>query len=139
MFSLGLRALTARLAEPPSPAAPGAPGPMGLADADRTREILTGAGWSDVTIEPVDGICDYGIDGSDGVEERLTAALSGMVGRAAKAELEPRLGPAGWQAALDEARAELRAQLVDGAVRFVGHTWLVTATNPTRTDTNSRP
>ena len=30
---------------------------------------------------------------------------------------------------LDEARAELRAELVDGAVRLVGHTWLVTAKN----------
>ena len=129
MFSLGLRGLMARLADRPSPPAPGAPGPMGLADADRTREVLTGAGWSDVTIEAVDGLCDYAIDGSDGVEERLAAALSGMVGRAAQAELEPRLGPDGWRAALDDARAELRSQLVDGAVRFVGHTWLVTATN----------
>ena len=42
-----------------------------------------------------------------------------MIGRATRAELEPRLGPDGWQAALEEARAELRAQLVDGAVRFV--------------------
>jgi SAM-dependent methyltransferase len=129
MFSLGLRALVARLAERPAPLVPGAPGPLGLADADRIREVLTAAGWSGVTIEPVDGLCDYAIDGSDGVEERLAAALSGSVGRAAQAELEPRLGPDGWQAALDEARAELRAQLVDRAVRFVGHTWLVTAAN----------
>jgi SAM-dependent methyltransferase len=129
MFSLGLRGLMARLADRPPPPAAGAPGPMGLADADRTREVLTGAGWSDVTIEAVDGLCDYAIEGSDGVEERLAAALSGMVGRAAQAELEPRLGADGWRAALDDARAELRSQLVDGAVRFVGHTWLVTATN----------
>ncbi len=128
MFSLGLRALMARLADPPRPM-PGAPGPMGLADADRIGEVLSASGWSDVTIEPVDGLCDYAIDGSDGVEERLTVALSGTVGRAARAALEPRLGPDGWHAVLDEARAELRAQLVDGAVRFVGHTWLVTAAN----------
>jgi hypothetical protein len=30
---------------------------------------------------------------------------------------------------LDEARAELRAQMIDGTVRLVGHTWLVTAKN----------
>ena len=129
MFSLGLRALTARLADPPVPATPGAPGPMGLADADRILEVLTVAGWSDVTIEASDGLCDYGIDGSDGVEERLAIALSSTAGRAVRAALEPRLDPDEWQAVLDEARAELRAQLVDGAVRFVGHTWLVTATN----------
>jgi len=102
---------------------------MGLANADRIREVLTVAGWSDVTIEPTDGLCDYSIDGSDGVEERLAVALSTTVGRAARAEIEPRLGPDGWQAVLDEARVDLRAQLVDGAVRFIGHTWLVTATN----------
>ena len=129
MFSLGLRALTARLADPPARPMPGAPGPMGLANADRIREVLTVAGWSDVTIEPSDGLCDYSIDGSDGVEERLTIALSSTVGRAVRAALEPRLDPDEWQAVLDEARAELRAELVDGAVRLVGHTWLVTATN----------
>ncbi|MEY2443464.1 MAG: hypothetical protein QOE00_44 [Ilumatobacteraceae bacterium] len=130
MFSLGLRALTARLADPPARPVPGAPGPLGLADADRIREVLTGSGWSDVTIEPSDGLCDYSIDGSDGVEERLAVALSSSVGRAVRAELEPRLDSDGWQAVLDEARAELRAELVDGAIRVVGHTWLVTATNP---------
>lgn len=129
MFSLGLRALTARLADPPARPVPGAPGPMGLANADRIREVLTVAGWSDVTIEATDGLCDYAIDGSDGVEERLEVALSSSVGRAVRAELEPRLAPDGWHAVLDEARAELRAEMVDGAVRFVGHTWLVTATN----------
>jgi SAM-dependent methyltransferase len=129
MFSLGLRALTARLADPPARPMPGAPGPMGLANADRIRDVLAVAGWSDVTIEPSDGLCDYAIDGSDGVEERLTVALSGTVGRAVRAALEPQLDADEWEAVLDEARAELRAQLVDGAVRFVCHTWLVTATN----------
>ena len=37
--------------------------------------------------------------------------------------------PSGWEAAVDEARADLRERLVDGALRFVAHTWLVTATN----------
>jgi hypothetical protein len=129
MFSLGLIALTSRLADPPARPTPGTPGPMGLANAERTRQVLTVAGWSDVMIEPSDGWCDYSIDGSDGVEERLAVALSGTVGRAARAALEPLLEPAEWQAVIDEARAELRAQMVDGTVRFVGHTWLVTATN----------
>jgi SAM-dependent methyltransferase len=129
MFSLGLRALTAHLVDPPAKPVPGAPGPMGLANADRVREVLTVAGWSDVAVEIADGWCDYSIDGSDGVEERLAVALSGTVGRSVRAALEPRLDAAGWQAVVEEARAELRAHLVDGAVRFVGHTWLVTATN----------
>jgi SAM-dependent methyltransferase len=129
MFSLGLRALTARLPDPPAPPQPGTPGPMGLANADHIREVLGAAGWSDVAIETADGVCNYAIGGSDGVEERIAVALSGMVGRAARAAVEPTLGPDGWQTVLEEARAELRAGLVDGAVQFTGHTWLVTATN----------
>ena len=129
MFTYSLRALTTRLADPPTRSMPGVPGPMSLADADRIREVLTGAGWSDVTIEPSDGRCEYAIDGSDGVEECLTIALSTTFGRAVRAALEPRLDPAEWRAVLDQARAELRAELVDGAVRFVGHTWLVAAKN----------
>ena len=53
------------------------------------------------------------------------AGASGAIGR----QLVPLLIADGWQVVLDEARAELRSKLVDGAVRFVGHTWLVTATN----------
>jgi SAM-dependent methyltransferase len=130
MFALGLRALAAHLADPPAPPSVGEPGPLGLADADRTRAILTTAGWSGVTIEPCDRLCDYSIEGSDGVEERLATAMSGTLGRKVRAALESSVDDKAWQAALDDARAELRGALVDGAVRFTGYTWLVTATNP---------
>ncbi len=129
MFSLGLRPLMARLPESPFLPKPGAPGPLGLANADRIRQVLTAAGWSDVAVEPRDGMCDFAIGGSDGVEERLAVALSGTAGRAARAAIEPNLNPDEWQTVLDEVRAELRNHLLDGAVRFVGQTWLVTATN----------
>ncbi|HZX53927.1 MAG TPA: class I SAM-dependent methyltransferase [Ilumatobacteraceae bacterium] len=129
MFSLGLHALAARLPDPPAPPSPGEPGPLGLANADRTRTILTTAGWSDVTIERCDRVCDYSIDGSDGVEERLATAMSGTLGRKVRAALESSVGDEEWQAALEDARSELRGALVDGAVRFTGHTWLVTARN----------
>jgi len=131
-FQLGLRPLLALMTEPPPPPQSGTPGPMGLGDAALTTDVLARAGWSGAVVEPLDGLCDYGSDGSDGVEERLAVALSGAVGRAARAELETRLGPEGWAAALDEARDELRSHLHDGAVRVVGRTWLVTATNPAR-------
>jgi SAM-dependent methyltransferase len=125
-FSLGLQALIRHLDDPPRPQ-PGTPGPMGFADRDRVRDVLTTAGWSNIEIEPLDAVCDYSIDGSDGVEERLAVALSSTVGRAARARLEPRVGPQGWQQVIEDVRAELRERLVDGAVRYVGHTWLVTA------------
>jgi SAM-dependent methyltransferase len=129
MFQMGLRPLLDRLEDPPAPLEVGAPGALGLARADRVHEVLTDAGWSDVAVDALDGLCDYAVDGSDGVEERLAMALSGSIGRATRAALEPRLGPDGWRAALDEARAEVRAHVVDGSVRSVGHVWLVTATN----------
>ena len=92
-------------------------------------DVLTEAGWTDVIVEALDVTLDFSLDGSDGVEERLAMALTGANGRAAQAELEPQLGPDGWAALLDEARADLRSNLVDGAVRLTGHIWLVTASN----------
>jgi SAM-dependent methyltransferase len=130
MFMLGLRRLGERLADCPSPPTIGEPGPLGLAHADRIHEVLGGAGWSDVTIEAVDGRCDYSIDGSDGVEERLQVALSTVVGRMLRAALEPQLGSVGWAAALDDARAELREHSPGGSFSMIGHVWLATATNP---------
>jgi len=82
-----------------------------------------------VIVEALDVVLDYSLDGSDGVEERLAMALSGALGRSAQAELEPKLGPDGWAALLEEARIDLRGWLVDGAVRLTGHIWLVTAAN----------
>ena len=127
MFSVALRALTARLADPPVRPKTGAPGPMGLANADRIREVLTVAGWSAVTIAPRDGSCDYAIDGSDGVEELLAVALSSTFGRAVRPPEPPSTRTDGKQCSTRP--GELRAQLVDGAVRLPGYTWLVTATN----------
>lgn len=128
MFTLGADVLAARMEAPAAQADPTAPGPRALGDPDRVRAILTGAGWAGVGLEVCDGVCDHSLDGSDGVEERLAVILSTTNGRAAQEQLEPRLGPQGWAELLDEVRAELRANLVDGALRFVGRTWLVTAT-----------
>lgn len=133
MFTLGFDVLAERLGHPVDPPVAGVPGPLGLADAGHIDDVLSTAGWVDVAIEPFEGVCDYGLDGSDGVEERLSMAVAGNVGRAVRAELEPRLGPGGWEIVLDEIRAELHSRLVDGAVRFVGRIWLVTATNPMNT------
>lgn len=130
MFSMGTSVLLERMDPPPPPADPTAPGPSAFADRDRLDTILTGAGWGDVAIEPYDAVCDYGHEGSDGVEERVTMILNTGGGRMAQDQLEPALGPDGWAALLDEVRAELRSHLVDGTLRFNGATWLVTARNP---------
>ena len=130
MFTLGTSVLVDHLDPKPDPPTPGAPGPMAFADPARIESILGDAGWADVAVAAFDAPCGYGGEGSDGVEERLTVLLNTTVGRGAADQLEPKLGPEGWAALLEEVRAELRAHLVDGHVQFNGATWLVTARNP---------
>lgn len=130
MFSLGTSVLLDRLAPPPPAPVDGAPGPLGFADPDRVRSVLTGSGWADVSVGPFDAMCDYGRDGSDGVENRLTMILGTSVGSMAREAIRPEIGDAAWAELLEDVRAELRANLVDGRVQFNGATWLVTARNP---------
>jgi SAM-dependent methyltransferase len=130
MFSVGVDLLAAQLESPPAPADPTAPGPLAFGNAERVRAILTDAGWSDVDLEAFDGVCDFSIDGSDGVEERLTMILSNRTGQQARTELAERLGEDGWAALVEELRDERRRHRVDGVVKFPGHTWVVTAVNP---------
>ncbi|GAA5155642.1 class I SAM-dependent methyltransferase [Nocardioides marinquilinus] len=130
MFTLGTEALLAQMAEPSAAAAPGAPGPTAFADPDRLSALLAEAGWGEVATAPLDAVADYGAVpgfGADGVEARLTASLATSTGRRARAELEPRLGEAGWAALLDDVRTDLRRHLDDGVIRFPLACWLVTA------------
>jgi SAM-dependent methyltransferase len=130
MFTLGTSVLTARLEELCAAPDSAAPGPQAFRSDDRVRNILADSGWSEVVIEAFDGVCDYSIDGSDGVEERLAMVLASTTGRQARAELEPRLGAQEWAALVENVRAELRGNLVDGVLKFTGRGWIVTATNP---------
>lgn len=131
MFELGLGALRRHLPDGALPAPiVGAPGPLGFGDRSRVEEVLFGAGWGQIAIEPVDVPCDYGVDGSDGVDARLAVALSGSVGRAARAQLEPEVGPEGWDAIVAEMRDELLARRTGGTIQLLAHLWLVTAINP---------
>lgn len=128
-FTLGTRVLAERLPAPPTVAMSSAPGPMAFADPNVVRAILDEAGWTGIAVEPFDAICDYGTDGSDGVERRIRMILSGQTGRLARETLLPSLGAQGWDELLDEVRAEVRSAVTDGRVQFPGRTWLVTATN----------
>ncbi|MDD7811612.1 methyltransferase domain-containing protein [Mycobacterium sp. CSUR Q5927] len=130
MFSMGVDILAARLQSPPAPADPTEPGPLACGNAERVRAILADAGWGEIAVEAFDGVCNFSIDGSDGVEERLTLILANRTGQQARTELAARLGEDGWAALLDELRDELRRHRVDGVVKFPGRTWVVTATNP---------
>nr|WP_277606013.1 class I SAM-dependent methyltransferase [Glycomyces sp. L485] len=129
MFTLGSTLLTERLDPQPESPPPGAPGPTAFADADRLSSLLEDGGWGSIDVDPLDFECDYGVSGSDGVEERLATVLSSGTGRLAREQLLPRLGPDGWEALVDDVRAELRRHRVNGSLRFPGAAWLVTAEN----------
>lgn len=128
-FSCGTHVLVERLPEAPPPPGAGAPGPAAFADPEIVTAILTEAGWSDIAIEPFEATCRFGMNGSDGVEERMTMLMATQSGRSASEQLRPTLSEDAWQALLDEVRADVRTALVDGVVAFPGRTWVVTATN----------
>jgi SAM-dependent methyltransferase len=130
MFTLGTHLLIERMPDPPPPPEPGKPGPTGFADPHFVADVLGAAGWRDIDVALLDVDLRFGIDGSDGVEERLAVVLAGSTGSLAAEQLPPLLGERAWQALLDEIRAEVRTRMVDGAVQFPGRMWLVTASNP---------
>lgn len=127
MFMLGTHLLVERMPEPPPRPGPCQPGPTMFADDVYLASVLDSAGWVDIDIAPLDIDLRFGIDGSDGVEERLAVILSGFSGQLAAAQLRPGLGEEGWEALLDEVRVEVRTSVVDGAVQFPGCIWLVRA------------
>ncbi|MFD0467291.1 class I SAM-dependent methyltransferase [Nonomuraea thailandensis] len=43
-------------------------GPLSLADPDRIREVLTGAGFGDITVTPVEAMAEMGRNASDAAE-----------------------------------------------------------------------
>ena len=78
VFMSGLAPLAARMELPFAPPTVGVPGPLGLGTSVVIGDVLTEAGWFDVIVEALDVTLDYSFDGSDGVEERLAMALSGI-------------------------------------------------------------
>jgi len=127
MFAAGVDILAAKLESPPAALDPTAPGPLAFGNPERVRAILSEAGSSEIAVDAFDGVCNFGIGGSDGVEERLALILANRTGQQARAELEARLGADGWAGVVEELREELRRQRVDGVVQFPGRTWVVTA------------
>lgn len=129
-FSNGIRLLAERLPEQPPPTAAGVPGPTMFADPTYTTSVLSDAGWTAIEIVPFDAMCSFGLDGSDGVEERMALIRSNPTGRTAFEQLPSLLGEAEWQALLGEVGAEVEATKVNGVVALPGATWIVRADKP---------
>lgn len=115
-LTAGAQAVAHLLPEMP-PREPGAPGPFAFAEKERIEEILTGAGWSEPEIEPVDFPCAF--PASD-----LTRYLA-------------RIGPVGWSLReVDDAKRAEVLRVASAAyepfvsgdeVRFTARCWSVGA------------
>ena len=103
----------------PEMPAPGAPGPFGLADADRTRSILTDAGWVDVAIEPNETDQWLGADPATAAsfisQTQIAQLFLGETDDDTKAKV--------WKAV----EARLAEHNDDNGVHLPGRAWLVTA------------
>ena len=120
----GGEVLRAALPSPSPPLHPHAPGPFAFADPDRTREILSSAGWTDVAIVGQELPCAIGWPDSDGVEERLELVLASEAGQLMREQVAVEDQPA----VIEAARASLRGRVANGAVRLHASIWLVSAT-----------
>jgi SAM-dependent methyltransferase len=98
----------------------GAPGPFALADADRVRRLLTGAGYTRVELADVRAPLNFGPD-PDAARALIAGLMDWMI-----ADLDPR----------DRARAlatlhtALAAHRTERGVELGSAAWLVTATRP---------
>lgn len=111
----GAVALGRELPTPP----PGAPGPFGLADPERTRDILTRAGFHDIHVTAIAPDVVVGRDLDEAFEFARNAgpvigALQGV-------------DDADRERALANLRDELAARLTTDGVRLASAAWVVTA------------
>lgn len=103
---------------------PGAPGPFALGDADHVRAVLTGAGWTDVTLDAV--ATDLAPGGATTVDDAVTYFREDAFGRALLQSAEPHAR----EAALEALRNMFAEHLTDEGVRMGSAAWIVTAQRP---------
>lgn len=110
----------ADLVAAPEPGDPHAPGPFAFADIDRVRTLLEGAGWTGVTIAPL----DVAIGDSPLIDSARLMTRVGPLGAALRAA-----GPDPALVAAAEARVAraLEAFETNGRVRVPSAAWIVTA------------
>ncbi len=101
-----------------------APGPFALADADRTRALLTGAGLIDVDIAPLHEPMWMGETGADAVSFLSRTEMSKLFLSDVDAETTKRA----WDAVTDA----LDERATSEGVVLSGDAWVVTANKPDR-------
>lgn len=111
-----LAATLPHLSAPPEAPDPHAPGPFAFADPERTRGILTSAGWRDVSLEPLSLPYRVGVD----VEDALSLMLKiGPTGRLLREQ------PEAAAKALPALRALMEKRAGPEGVKFTAAVWLV--------------
>jgi SAM-dependent methyltransferase len=99
---------------------PGAPGPMSLAEPDRLRALLTGAGFDAARLLPVERPMWFGTDGDDAFR-RLPDQFGWLLSS---------LPPWGRGRALNALREVVSAHQTPDGVLFGSAAWVVTASRP---------
>jgi SAM-dependent methyltransferase len=99
---------------------PGAPGPFSLSDADRLTSILSGAGFHDISLHPVER--PLAIAGGGDLDEALAFLAEGTIGRVL-AEATDEQRPEAWDAVREALGPYVRPEgvVLDSAA------WVVTA------------
>ncbi len=115
----GLKATFKHL-EPPAPAKPGAPGPFSLADPERIRSILTGAGFSNIALDPLTPTLRVAASPEDATE------FFTKIGPGARllADVDPEI----IESIKSTMTERFRAHMSDDGVRLGAAAWLATAT-----------
>jgi SAM-dependent methyltransferase len=120
-MTVPMAAALQHLPPPPIPA-PGAPGPFAFADPDRVRGILSGAGYRDVALEPVQ--MTLAVGGGRSLDETVDFLLRmGPTARALRENEDPELIPA----VTASVREALLPYQTDAGVQMESASWIVTA------------
>ena len=120
---LPFQAVTGVVGAPPPPE-PGAPGPFSLADGDRVRAILDGAGFDEIAVEPRDAEID--LAGGGGLD--AATHFAAVVGPASR--LLADVDEAARSRAAEAVRSALEPHVAGDRVPLAAAVWLVSATNP---------
>jgi SAM-dependent methyltransferase len=115
-----LEAALSVLGPQPPPPPPGAPGPFSLASEPRVRELLTGAGFANIGLEPVDLALELS---TTGVEEAVSFSLD--AGPTARVLVN--VDPDTRTRVTAAVREALEPYVQADRVRLGGSAWLVSA------------
>ncbi|MEM6627725.1 MAG: class I SAM-dependent methyltransferase [Pseudomonadota bacterium] len=115
-----LQATLPLLKEPPTPPAPNEPGPFAFANKDRVAELLTQAGWTNISIEPFTPPIKLPAD-----DIESTAKFTLGIGPLSRVLEEQNLEPAAIEAALVDQLSS--AVTDDGFITMGSAAWIVCA------------